>query len=186
MPQLILGIVGDIAAGKGILSKYLCEKHQATSYRFSTVLRDVAKRLGKEESRENLQKISQGLREYLGQDILSQALVHDIAHDRNSFIIIEGIRRASDMACLQKLPGFRTVYLTADPEIRWRRLVERNENSGDANKTFEDFTRDEETEVDQNTKIVGREAEFIIVNNGSIEELYDQIEKVLKKLSDIS
>jgi len=58
MKKIILGFAGEIASGKGTAAKYLAEKYGSGYFRFSTILRDVLKRLYLDESRENAQKIS--------------------------------------------------------------------------------------------------------------------------------
>ncbi|MEK7625108.1 MAG: AAA family ATPase, partial [Patescibacteria group bacterium] len=68
MSKIILGFVGDLASGKGTICKYLKEKYGTESYRFSTMLRDILKRVYLENSRENLQRLSTVMRENFGQD----------------------------------------------------------------------------------------------------------------------
>jgi dephospho-CoA kinase len=54
----IIGFVGPMASGKGAASDYLRKKHDAGYHRFSTMIRDVMRRLDIEDSRENMQKLS--------------------------------------------------------------------------------------------------------------------------------
>ncbi|HBR79994.1 MAG TPA: hypothetical protein DEA46_06195, partial [Candidatus Moranbacteria bacterium] len=78
MEKIILGIAGEIAAGKGTVAKYLVDSCGASTHRFSTALRDVAKRMYLEESRENLQKISTLMRDNFDEDILSMVIYKDV------------------------------------------------------------------------------------------------------------
>ncbi len=43
--KIILGFAGEIASGKGTAAKYLVGRHEAATYRFSTMLRDIVERL---------------------------------------------------------------------------------------------------------------------------------------------
>jgi dephospho-CoA kinase len=180
--KIILGFVGDLASGKGTISKYLEEHHQAHTYRFSSILRDLLTRLYIPHNRENLQNISTVLRSQFGQDVLSKVIAEDVKNDTSSIIAIDGIRRPTDIAYLKEVPGFHLLYLTADQKIRWQRLVQRNENEGDAAKSLEDFEKDENAEADRLIKELGSTAEFVITNNKSLSEFYDEIEQVLVKL----
>ncbi len=180
--KIILGFVGDLASGKGTISKYLEEHHQAHTYRFSSILRDLLTRLYIPHNRENLQNISTVLRSLFGQDVLSKVIAEDVKNDTASIIAIDGIRRPTDIAYLKEVPGFHLLYLTADQKIRWQRLVQRNENEGDAAKSLEDFEKDENAEADRLIKELGSTAEFVITNNKSLSEFYDEIEQVLVKL----
>ena len=179
--KIILGFVGDLAAGKGTTCKYLKEKYQTTSYRFSTPLRDVLNRLYLENSRENLQKISTVLRQNFQEDLLSKIIAGDVNRDSSSLVAVDGIRRPSDIVYLKEIPGFHLIYITADPKLRWERLVKRNENPGDTEKTFEQFSKDEQAEADILIKELGHTAEFKIDNNGNFENLYEQIENIIKE-----
>jgi len=181
--KVILGFVGDMAAGKGALCKYLQEKYGTNSYRFSTMLRDVLNRLYVPQNRENLQRLSTILRENFGQDVMSRVIAEDVTHDPNYIVAVEGIRRPTDITYLQENKGFHLIYLTADPKIRWQRLVKRNENPGDADKTFDEFLRDEQAEADRLIKELGQTAEFTIVNDGTFGEFYGQMENILQKIN---
>ncbi|MFA6105705.1 MAG: AAA family ATPase [Patescibacteria group bacterium] len=180
--KIVLGFVGDLASGKGTICKYLLEKYGTNSYRFSTMLRDVLKRLYVENSRENLQNLSTVLRTNFGQDLMSRVIAEDVKNDSKEIVAVEGIRRPTDITYLEKNPGFNLIYITADPQTRWERLVKRNENPGDDKKTFEEFTKDEGAEADRMIKELGKTAKFTITNNGNFEEFYNQMETILKSI----
>lgn len=177
--KIILGFIGPLASGKGTLAKYLNKKYGCNTYRFSTMLRAVLKRLYLEPTRSNLQKISQILRENFGQDLMSKVIAEDVDKDANDLVVVDGVRRPTDITYLKKDPHFHLVYLTADPKLRWERLVKRHENPGDDVKTFANFCRDETAESEQLIEGLGTKAQFTIDNNGSLVKLYRQLEKIL-------
>lgn len=181
--KIILGLVGDLASGKGTFCSFLQEHYQAQTFRFSSILRDVLKRLYQPPHRTNLQNISTVLREYFGQDVLSKVIAEDVKNAQSKIVAIDGIRRPSDILYLKELPGFHLIYLTADQKIRWERLVKRNENPGDATKTLKEFTQDEQAEADSLIKELSKQAEFTIVNNGMLEEFYKKIKEAVEKFS---
>jgi dephospho-CoA kinase len=177
--KIILGLAGEIASGKGTAAKYICEKHFGSAHRFSTSLRDVAHRMHLEENRENLQRISTIFRENFFDDILSSVIAEDVKDDKNEKIAIDGVRRMADIAYLKKLPEFKLVYIEADIQKRYERIIQRGENSDDAKKTFEEFEKDHKREAEQQIKELKKHSDFVIDNNGSFEELYDQIDKII-------
>lgn len=182
MAKIILGFVGDLAAGKGTVCKYLEQRYQTPSYRFSTILRALVDRLYIPQTRENLQKLSQVLRENFGQDLLSKVMAKDALTDPHEVVAVEGIRRPTDITYLEHDPAFHLIYITAESTIRFERLVKRNENPGDDKKTYEAFLQDEQAEADRLIKDLATRAEFTITNNGNFTELYEQIESILGKL----
>lgn len=181
--KLILGFVGDLASGKGTVCKYLAEKYGTPSYRFSTMLRDILDRIYVEKSRENLQRLSTILRENFGQDVMSQVIAEDVQRDTHAIVAVEGIRRPTDITYLKELPGFCLIYITADPQLRWERLVKRNENRGDDQKSFETFLADEQAEADRLIKELGGQATYTLYNNGTFGEFYTGLEDILKTIT---
>ena len=180
MSKIILGLAGEIASGKGTTAKYICEKHNGSSHRFSTALRDVADRMYLEKNRENLQKISTIFRENFFDDILSSVIAKDVEHDEHEIIAIDGVRRLADITYLQKIPGFKLVYIETDMKKRYERIITRGENTDDITKTFEDFQKDHKREAERQIKDLKNKAEYVINNNGSLEELYKQVDEIIK------
>lgn len=184
--KIILGFVGDLSAGKGTICQYLKDKYGVNSYRFSTMLRDILHRIYVKESRENLQTLSTFLRVNYGQDIMSNVIAKDVENDPREIVAVEGIRRPTDITYLNKMDNFHLIYVTAAPEIRWQRMVKRNENRGDSEKTLESFLKDEQAEADTLIKGLGKEAEFTITNDGTFEELYQKVEQIISKIKNES
>jgi dephospho-CoA kinase len=185
MEKRIFVFTGLLASGKGTAAKYLAEKYQASSFRFSTILRDLLKRLYLPDSRENMQKISQSIREGLSQDILSRVIAEDAANAQTNLVVIDGARRMTDIEYLKKLPGFTLVAIEVDQKIRYQRLVTRNENPGDDKKTFEQFVQDEKAEAETEIPFIMQQATVKINNNGSVEDLYKQLDELFTPLNKI-
>jgi dephospho-CoA kinase len=180
MPKkLILGFVGEIASGKGTAVKYVEEKYKASSYRFSTPLRDILNRLHLEINRKNLQDISLILREHFGQNLFAKIISEDAKNDNNKIVIVDGIRRPADIEHLKKLPEFKLVYITADEKTRYERLLARGENIDDKNKTFEEFKKDHEAETEILIPEIGKTSDYKIDNNGTTEKLYERLDEII-------
>lgn len=177
--KTIIGLVGEIAAGKGTVVKHLRDKHGASSHRYSTPLRDVLNRLHLEINRKNMQDLFIILHERFGSDLLAKIISEDVENDESGIIVVEGIRTLSDIGYLRKIPGFKLIYLIADTRTRHGRLKERNENEDDKNKTFEQFLKDHEAETEIEIKNIGKTADFTIDNSKGLEELYAQIDAII-------
>lgn len=179
MAKLILGFTGEIASGKGTASKYVVEKYQASSYRFSTMLRDVLKRLYLEPSRENMQNISTVLRKSFGEELMAKVIFHDAKDSASEIVVIDGIRRLADIAYLKELPHFKLVYVEVNMEKRYERIIKRGENPDDNLKTMEQFKKDHEAETELQIKGLKEYANYIIDNDGEISDLYRQIDEII-------
>ncbi len=68
MNKIVLGLAAELAGGKGTVAKYVTEKYDGSSHRFSTMLRDILSRIYLPDSRENMQKLSTILRQNFGED----------------------------------------------------------------------------------------------------------------------
>lgn len=178
--KIILGLAGEIASGKGTVAKCITKKYKGNAHRFSTMLRDVAKRMHLEENRDNLQKISTMLREYFGGDILSKTIYFDVQNDKHKVIAIDGVRRPSDIEYLKKIAGFKLVYIEADMKKRYERIIKRGENADDTKKTFEEFQKDHKKEAELQIKKMRGKADAVVNNNGTLKDLYRQIDKIIK------
>jgi len=178
--KLIIGLVGKIAAGKGTVADYLNNSHSATTYRFSTMLRDILNRLHLEINRPNLQALSENLRKTFGEDILAKVIAEDVKSDTGKLIVIDGIRRLADIKYLRELPEFKLVKIETDAQKRFQRIIARSENQDDRNKTYEDFLKDEAGEPEREIPIVMEEAKMSLNNDGSREELFAAVDELVK------
>jgi len=182
MQKIIIGLVGQIACGKEAIKKYLAKKYNTKDCKFSTPLRDVIERIGIQESRENLQKLSTSLRANFGEDLLAKVIAMDASKLDSEIVVIDGVRRMADMKYLKELPNFYLIKVEVDAKIRYQRMVARNENAGDKDKTFEQFIADQNNETEKEIPTVMDFAKISIDNNGTLEELYRKTDKVISDI----
>jgi len=177
--KIVIGLTGQIACGKGVIKKHLMEIHGASDYRFSTILRDLLKRLHLELTRENLIHISTILRQNFGDDLLAHAMAGDIKNDEQPFLVIDGIRRLADIKFLKTIPEFKLVRIEANEKLRHERVVSRNENAGDDQKTFADFLEDQQQETEIQIPEVMATADYEIINEGTLDELNKNVDDII-------
>ena len=179
--KVIIGISGEIASGKDTVARYYQKKYNAGMYRFSEVLRDILHRLYLAENRRNLADASLMLRKTFGEDVFARAIAEQIREDTRHFIIIDGVRRRADVSKIESLPGFRLLHISADPKKRHERLADRKQNVDDGTKTYEEFLADAELESELEIRELSSNADFLIENNGTLEELYAKADRVFEE-----
>ena len=179
MAKIVIGITGQIACGKGAIKKYLMEKYGADDFRFSTMLRDVLNRLQIETSRENLQTISFLIRSNFGEDTLAKAMAHDLKNSGADLVVVEGIRRLADIKYLREVPGFKLIRVVVNEKLRYERVVSRNENKGDDQKTYEQFLTDQNAEAEKEIPTVMAAADYEIVNEGTMADLERDTDNII-------
>jgi dephospho-CoA kinase len=182
MPKIIIGLVGPIASGKDVSKKYIEEKYNASSYKFSTVLRNILNRLYLPIDRENMQNLSLDVRTRFGSDILAKVITEDAKNDKGDIVIVDGVRRMDDIMHLSGLPEFKLISIDASIQTRYERMKLRNENKGDIDKTFEEFLDDCNKEAEQEIPVVMEKAVFKLDNNGSLSELHSQLDKIFDEI----
>jgi dephospho-CoA kinase len=182
MSKIIIGLVGPIASGKDVSKKYIEEKYNASSYKFSTVLRDILNRLYLPIDRENMQDLSLDLRNRFGSDILAKVITEDAKTDKGDIVIVDGVRRMDDIIHLSGLPEFKLISIDADINIRYERMKLRNENIGDDTKSLEDFLADCNKEAEQEIPTVMSHGKYHLDNNGTLEELYKQLDNIFLEI----
>ena len=97
-------------------------------------------------------------------------------------VIIDGVRRQPDIKYMSTLPEFRLIYIETSAENRYKRIIEREENVDDKNKTFEQFKKDQSWETEKDIVDLKDKADFVINNDGSVEDLRGQIDKIINEL----
>lgn len=185
---MIIGLTGKNAAGKGEAASCLKMKG-FVYYSLSDVIRDEATKRGMEHSRENMIALGNELRQkfkpnYLAEQI-NNKIRNELSMNKNLNFAIDSIRNPFEVEELRKNKGFILVGIEAPAKMRFKRLLKRN-RIGDA-KTFEEFKSQEERENlksdtnQQLDKTLGM-ADKTIVNDGTLEEFKEGIEKFLISL----
>ncbi len=181
--SILIGLTGENCAGKGTVAAYL-EKKGFVYLSLSDVIREELAAEGKEATRENLIAKGNALRGEGGPSALAKKIVAKLEHHRN--YIIDSIRSTGEVEELKKQQNFFLVYVTAPIEVRFERLRSRDRD-GDP-KTFELFKKLEDKErkggvTQQNLDATAKMADKIIVNNGDLQQLYDDVGKALGEFS---
>jgi dephospho-CoA kinase len=129
-----------------------------------------------------MQDLSLDLRNRFGSDILAKVITEDAKNDQGEIVIVDGVRRMDDIIHLSGLPEFKLISINADINIRYERMRLRNENIGDANKTLTEFLADCNKEAEQEISTVMSKAIYTLDNNGTLEELYKQLDNIFKDI----
>lgn len=182
MKKYIIVLTGLIASGKDVTKKYIESKYGAKSLKFSQIMRDILTRLHLENSRENMMGLSRILREYFGEDLLARVITEDAKRTDGQIVILDGARRPADIVYAEKLDNFILISVDAKPEVRFERAKARNENAGDAEKTFEQFLADHQKETEIRIPDLMSKAKYKLNNDGGLDDLKKQIDDVMSKI----
>ncbi|WP_175058846.1 AAA family ATPase [Thermococcus sp. 2319x1] len=189
---MIIGVVGKIAAGKTTIAKFFEERgfcrvscsdplidlltHNLSEYSW---LPEVPEK--SEPTRDKLIEYGRYLKETYGEDILIRLALDKKRNCEN--VVIDGVRSRGEIEAIKKRDGV-IIYVEASPEIRYERLKKRNAGKDKVIKSFEDFLKaDEAEEKLYHTSKLKDLADFLIVNEGTLEELKAKVEGIITSLT---
>ncbi len=180
----VIGIAGNIGAGKGTITRYLIEKYGAEAVAYTNILKDVLDRLYLPNERQNLAGLAEALRNAFGKDILSRVLEQDIQKKEAELVVFDGIRKKAELDYFKnKIDDFIFVFVEAPLEVSYERLIKRGEKTDDNSKTFAEFKKDHQRPADKDVPLLKQYADFVIDNGGELEETYRQINEMMAKIS---
>ncbi len=183
--MIIIGITGTIGAGKGTIVDYLVNSKGFKHFSARAFLVEEMERRGLENNRDNMVAVANDLREKNSPSFVADKLF-ERAEESGENCIIESIRTPGEVESLRQKGKFILLAIDADPKIRYERISERLSSTDDI--SFEKFLSDEEREMTsndpnkQNLRKCIEMADFVIDNNGTIEELNLKLEEILKNL----
>lgn len=174
---MIIGITGTNGAGKGTVVGYLVRKG-FTHYSARALLAAEAKRRGLPIDRDSMREIGNSLRKEHGPPfIIEQLFVR--AQAAGGDAVIESVRSLGEADFL-RANGAALFAVNADRKLRYERSVRRGSHTDGVD--FETWVAQEEREWhneaahDMNVPGVMALADATMVNNGTLEELHNQID----------
>ena len=177
---MILGLTGPNAARKGEVASHL-ERCGFKLHSLSDIVREEAARQGFPPEREHLIRVGNELRRELGADALATRILSRLGQRD----VVDSIRNPAEVAVLREREDFVLLGITAQPETRFRRSLERG-RPGDP-ETFEVFQARErqENSSDPGAQQLGATfelADHVLWNNGDLDGLGSAVDDLLASL----
>lgn len=171
--RLVIGITGRIGSGKTSVGQYLSSRYGYQYLRYSRVLSEW---LAKDpESKAHLQEVGWKVMAGGMQTELNRRLIAQILPGAD--VAVDGLRHPIDCELLKQtfLNSFHLLYIDSPVDERWRRL------QGHGRYTSrEPFDAANAHPVEQQIESLRRNAELIIDNRGSLQELYAAVDDAVR------
>ena len=180
---MIIGITGLFGSGKDTVAHILAKKgfeHHSLSDEIRLELTNE----NIEASRENLQKRAIEIREKYSNNELAK---RSLGRCKGKKCALTSIRTIGEVKFLKKNPNFVLWEIWAEPQARYKRLLERKDIKEVNTNSFKKFAQQESKELhgsgaQQNLMGVIKMADIKIKNNQSIKTLEGRINEALKNL----
>lgn len=182
----VIGVIGLNGSGKDEVVNYLNKRYGIPLISVGDIVREIADREGVESTRDNLDAITRRCFAQFGEGYFLKQVVEKIRSNSNSWeaVGISGIRSPQDVKIIRDAIGRDLILVhvfISDPHVRFERI--RRRGSKRDNSTYEEFLKqDEVSEELFHIQEAIKLADISISNNGSLEDLHREIEKLKESL----
>jgi dephospho-CoA kinase len=182
----IIGITGTLGAGKGSIVNYMVQQYGFVHFSVRAYLIQQIQKTDLAINRDSMVFVANELRKNHSASYIVDELYKE-AIKQNQHTVIESIRTPGEVNSLTQKGDFILLAVDADPNIRYERIVLRNSETDHI--SFEEFVSNENREMNtsdpnkQNLAACIQKADYLLTNNNKIEDLYRQIDDIMKKLN---
>ena len=174
----ILAIVGLPGSGKTTAIEAIRDLGVVVT--MGDIVRNEVKRRNIEPSGSNLGKMAEQLRKNEGPGIIAKKCVDLIMKQKDNIIFIDGIRSMAEINIFRKNWRFPIIAIIVDEKKRFRRLFKRSRS--DDPKNLEELKERDNRELKFGFDEVLEEADYIINNNSTVDELKRKAKDVVLKI----
>ncbi|MBI5044721.1 MAG: hypothetical protein HZC02_02240 [Candidatus Levybacteria bacterium] len=184
MNRYVIGVVGGASTGKGEITDFLRKQEiiHFNDISLSDILRELATQEGKSHKREDLEAVGTAHREQFGDDFLARIAVDILCANPAENYIVESIKHPDEIRTLKSEVNALILGVTMSPERRFAFMQERA-REGDSVKwaAFHNLLLLEKSSTGHGIRVDDalREADVLIDNDGTLDDLHRKVAKVL-------
>lgn len=178
--KIVVGVTGMPGAGKSVVVN-VAQQMKCAVVVMGDEIREEAKRRGLEPTPENLGRLMLKLREEEGKAAVAKRCIPEIEGAAQPVVFVDGVRSLQEVEEFKKhFPNFTILAVHASPKTRFKRLFKRQRS--DAPKKWETFKTRDALELDVGLGDVVALADYLIVNEGTLEDFKREIRKLLEDM----
>jgi len=178
--KIVVGVVGMPGSGKSLVTE-TAKNMGFLIVVMGDVVREEAKCRGIEPTPENIGKLMVQLREEYGPDVIAKRCTSKIQYASENFVLIDGLRNLEEVEFFKRyFKKFTLIAIHASPQTRFQRLFKRKRS--DAPADWKSFLERDLREIKVGIGGVIALADYMIVNEETVEKCKIEIQKVLEKV----
>lgn len=183
--MIIIGITGTLGAGKGTIVEYLQAHLGFQHFSVRSFLIEELNKRGLDVNRDTMTSLANELRANNTPSYITDQLYLQ-AEKSNKNCIIESIRTPGEIESLKQKGAFYLLAVDAPSKVRYERITERKSETDQI--SYETFLANEAREMNatdpnkQNLRACIDQADFVLNNEGSMEELNRQVDAIIKDI----
>ncbi|MEM2282241.1 MAG: AAA family ATPase [Candidatus Hadarchaeales archaeon] len=178
MSKLVVGIAGPPGAGKTEVAK-VAVRLGFSYLRMGDVVVEEVRRRGLEISEESVGRVASELRK-LGEAEVARRCIPSIRQAEGP-VVVDGIRSPAEVREFRReFNGFRLISVWSSQATRYQRISKRRREDDAAG--WEEFLRKDEREMSWGLGEVIVLSDYLLVNEGTVEELRGEAERCLRRL----
>lgn len=185
---VMLGIVGTMVSGKSEITEYLIREHGFLHLSLATAVHEEARRRGIPTTTDYLQDVGNSMRQTYGPAVLVHRLRPRMeAMPGGSYLVLTGIKNVAEVRELRRWPNFVLLAVNAPQSERFQRALQRG-RPGTPRIEAEFRVVDErdrgigEPKWGQQADACIEEADFVLNNDSSLEDLYADLGEILEDI----
>ncbi len=183
---MIIGLTGKRGTGKDTIAEYLAKKYGFSTMDFTRdVLAPILQKQGREVTRDNLIDLAMEGRKKAHDGVWAEKMSVLIRMSGPGKYAVSGVRFTEEVQAFRKHFGddFVLMAVVCDDRKRYERCKNRG-TKGEGDMTFRQYMKREKKPTEAAITKTMEFADYAIDNNGTPEQLFEEVDSVIKLLKE--
>ena len=174
--MIVVAVTGMPGSGKSTVARVIARRLGYPLLVMGDVVREEVARRGLELTVHNIEEVARRLRELRGPGAIAELIVEKAKTLNAQGVVVDGVRSLDEVKVLSSLGRVYIVAVHSPPNLRFQRMISRR-REGDVSGS-EEFRFRDEANLRLGIGDVIALADYMIVNNSTLEKLVEEAERV--------